>query len=289
MALPNGPAQLSVSFLTATTALLKWKAPTNGAAITGYEISYAEGTAPGSTWIPTDSTRTRHLVKELKRSTQYTFSVRGTNDEGAGAASSPLVTRTPIASLHNTLIFKDCVNLLDDGARVSAHGNPAQIIPAIADNDFKTSSTVKDYDINIAVDGQPTRVDAIFVKGTGLEGHAAVPTGGVGSGYSNRIIPATVRNWEGSEVSTVVHGFQHDLYLLSPHFTATSVRLTFTGPDVRVYEIMLMEFLFEIDANSDFTQIDPDFTDRGAIIHDNKRGKLRRKKRYGAGSVEMDR
>ena len=34
------------------------------------------------------------------------------------------------------------------------------------------------------------------------------------SGYSNRMMPLTVKNWEGTEVSTVVAGFQHDLYLL---------------------------------------------------------------------------
>ena len=48
-------------------------------------------------------------------------------------------------------------------------------------------------------------------------------------GYRNRGMPLVVKNWEGTEVSTVVAGFQHDLYLLDPYFTATSVRLTFTG------------------------------------------------------------
>ena len=56
------------------------------------------------------------------------------------------------------------------------------------------------------------------------------------------MMPATVKNWEGTEVSTVVAGFQHDLYLLDSHFTATSVRMTFTGTDAKIYEIMLLEF-----------------------------------------------
>ena len=76
-----------------------------------------------------------------------------------------------------------------------------------------------------------------------------------------------VKNWEGTEVSTVVAGFQHDLYLLDQHFTATSVRLTFTGTDARIVEIMLLEFGIEIDANSDFTEIATNFVDRTGVVH----------------------
>ena len=49
------------------------------------------------------------------------------------------------------------------------------------------------YIINIAVNGQPTRVDAIFVKGIDIEGHSAEPMGGTGVGYSNRMMPATIQ------------------------------------------------------------------------------------------------
>ena len=105
------------------------------------------------------------------------------------------------------------------------------------------------------------------MKGQDIEGHSAEPTGGTGSGYSNRMMPLTVKNWEGTEVSTVVAGFQHDLYLLDQHFTATSVRLTFTGANAKIYEIMLLEFGIEIDANSDFTEIATNFVDRSGVVH----------------------
>ena len=264
--LPNDPTDVKVE-LTPTTALILWKAPNNGAVLRGYEISYAEGASLGSTWIPTGSTSTRFLVKNLKRGTQHTFAVRGINDEGNGPASSPLTEYTPIASLHNTLFFKECVNYLDRGARVSVYGNPSELVRPVADNDYNTFTREKDLNINIAVNGQPTRVDAILVKGIDIEGHSAEPTGGSGSGYSDRRMPTTVKNWEGSEVSTVVAGFQHDLYLLSPHFTATSVRLTFTGANAKIHEIMLLEFGIEIDANADFTEINPDYVDRTGVIH----------------------
>ena len=63
------------------------------------------------------------------------------------------------------------------------------IVRAVADNDYNTFTRQKDLVINIAVNGQPTRVDAILVKGQDIEGHSAEPTGGTGSGYSNRMMP----------------------------------------------------------------------------------------------------
>lgn len=263
---PNAPTGLKVE-LTPTTAKITWKAPTNGASITGYEINYAEGASPGTTWIPTGSLSTQFFVKGLKRGTQYTWQVRGITSDGTGDASSPLTERTPIASLNNCLFFKECANYFDDGARVSVHGDPTNLVRAVADNNYKTFTREKDLVINIAVNGQPTRVDAIFVKGIDIEGHSAEPTGGSGSGYSNRQMPSTLRNWEGTEVSTIVNGFQHDLYLLDGHFTATSVRLTFTGANAKIVEVLLLEFGLEIDANSDFTQINPDFVDRTGVVH----------------------
>ena len=267
MAMTTGvPTGLKVE-LTPTTALLKWAAATDGGDAEAYEVNVAEGASLGSTWVGTGSTSTRFFVKRLKRGTQYTFGVRGRNSAGAGDASNPVTQNTPIASLHNALFFKECVNYFDKGARVSEHGDPSNIIRAVADNDYNTFTRQKDLVINIAVNGQPTRVDAILVKGQDIEGHSAEPIGGTGSGYSNRMMPATVKNWEGTEVSTVVAGFQHDLYLLDSHFTATSVRMTFTGTDAKITEIMLLEFGLEIDSNADFTQINPDFVDRTGVVH----------------------
>ena len=263
---PGAPTGLKVE-LTPTTAVLKWAAATEGGAVEEYEVSYAEGASLGTTWIATGSTGTRFFVKRLKRGTQYTFGVRGRNSEGTGDASHPVTQNTPIASLHNALFFKECVNYFDKGARVSEHGDPSNIIRAVADNDYNTFTRQKDLVINIAVNGQPTRVDAILVKGQDIEGHSAEPTGGTGSGYSNRMMPLVVKNWEGSEVSTVVAGFQHDLYLLPSHFTATSVRMTFTGANAKITEIMLLEFGLEIDANSDFMEIAIDFVDRTGVVH----------------------
>ena len=81
------------------------------------------------------------------------------------------------------------------------------------------------------------------------------------------MMPDTVKNWEGTEVSTIVAGFQHDLYLLDEHFTATSVRLTFAGANAKIVEVMCLEFGISIDANGDFLDIDQNFVDREGVVH----------------------
>ena len=278
---PGAPTGLKVE-LTPTTAVLKWAAATEGGEADEYEVSVAEGASPGTTWIATGSTGTRFFVKRLKRGTQYTFGVRGRNSEGAGDASSPVTQNTPIASLHNALFFKECVNALDNGGRVSEHGNPSNIIRAVADNDYRTFSTEKDLVLNIAVGGNPTRVDAIFVRGKGVTRHSGTPSGGNGTGWTNVNLPSTVKNWEGTPISTTVLGFQHHLLLLDQHFTATSVRVRFEGTNVEIYEILLLQFLLEIDANGDFTEIAPDYVDRSAVIHSSSGGGVQRSSALGA-------
>ncbi len=178
-------------------------------------------------------------------------------------------------NLNNTLLFKDCVNYLDAGARVSEFGNASNIIRAAADNDYSTFSTETDYAINIAANGNPTRVDAIFVKSKGVASHIGTPSGGTGTGWTHRTLPSTVDNIRGEAISTTVDGFQHDLYLLPAHFTATSVRLQFTGTNVEIYEMMLLEVIQEIDATtSDFVEFQAEQADRAGRVERSPIGSL---------------
>ena len=43
--------------------------------------------------------------------------------------------------------------------------------------------------------------------------------------------------------------------------------MQFTGANAKIYEVMLLEFGIEIDANADYTEIDPDYVDRTGIVH----------------------
>ena len=156
------------------------------------------------------------------------------------------------------------------------------LIPEVSDNDFLTYSGVRDMDIDISESGNPTRVDAFFLMSKNVTRHTGTPTGGSGIGWTNRVAPDTVQNYQGEAIPTVVNGFQHDLYLLPSHFTATSVRLRFQGRGIQIYELMLLELALELDANkSDFVAIDPTEVDRPARLDTNPVGTATRATGYG--------
>ena len=169
--------------------------------------------------------------------------------------------------LHQTLFFKDCVNYMIDSNRVTRHGT-SDVVLDINDNDFQTFSTHTDFDINMRVGGVATTIDAVFVK---LKGenirYSVIPTGGSGSGFMNREIPKDLTNWEGSIVSTVFDGFQHDLHFLDDSVTATSVQVTFSGNNIEVYEVMLLELGVTLHANASFFEILHGKIDPTGVIH----------------------
>ena len=89
-------------------------------------------------------------------------------------------------------------------------------------------------------------------------------------------LPATVTNWgrhsrlyDGCGVPTpfivVRRAFSRR------HRCGCSLKV----PGVEVYEILLLEFGIEIDANGDFTEINPDFVDRSGEIHSAPGGQSR--------------
>ena len=266
------PQSLAVTFPSATTALLKWSQPTN---LTGTLETY-EVNPNSDGYVDVESQSGRYLVRGLDRGANQSFDVRAKRADGTYGSEATITGTTPIASLHNSLFFRDCRNLLDDGTRITEHGVSTNILREIADNDLETFSTETDIDINISDGSDPTRVHAIYTITEGVDSHVGVATGGVGTGWASRTIPDTITNWEGTDVSTVVNGKQHDLYLLSNSFTATSAQVTFTGTNVKVYEVYLLGFGLEIDANGDFTEISPDKVNRNFVLHESVDGSVQR-------------
>ena len=83
-------------------------------------------------------------------------------------------------------------------------------------------------------------------------------------------------------MSLEVDGFKHDLFELASEMTAESVRLQFTGTNVKIYALMLLELGLEIHANRDWSRIHPVKVDRTGQIHPNPRGGLRKVQPIGA-------
>ena len=88
-----------------------------------------------------------------------------------------------LASLHNSLFFKDCVNY--EGNRVEIRGTSTKI-SEITDNDYETYSAETDIDVNMSdAAGNPTAIDYVFIKYKGdLTEYTGTPSGGSGSAFT---------------------------------------------------------------------------------------------------------
>lgn len=163
-----------------------------------------------------------------------------------------------MASLNSTLIFKPAINYVGD--RVTVRG-ASTLVTEMTDNNYKTHSAQADVDIDVSKGSTATRIDAIFLKTKNVDSYSFTPTGGSGSGFTGRDMPSVYETTDEREQSAIVNGFQHDIYLLPTHITATSVRLQFTGTGVEIYAVMLLELLVEIK-DGEFLDVLPDKVDR---------------------------
>ena len=181
-------------------------------------------------------------------------------------------------SIHNTLFFKHPKNYIT--GRVKRHGT-AVLVNAMTDNKYTTFSTETDVNVDIRDrSGAATGVTHIFVKYRGdLRRYVVRPNSG---SPVTRTVPTEVTNWEGSTVSLEVNGFKHDLFELSSPMTAETVRMQFTGTNVEIYALMLLELGLEIHANRDWSRIHPVEVDRTGRVHRNPRGGLRYVQQIGA-------
>ena len=187
-----------------------------------------------------------------------------------------------MASIHNTLIFRTPAHYNRANNRIERRGS-STVIKEMSDNDYTTFSEEDDVDVNIAdTDDNATKVDAVFLKYKGdLTSWQFTPSGGSGSDVM-RTVPDEIDNYEGDTVSLEVGGFKHDLYLMTTDQTATSVRMRFTGTDVQVYALMLLELGTSLNANATYTDITFDWVDRAGQVQNDPTGEGDRVETLGA-------
>lgn len=177
-------------------------------------------------------------------------------------------------TLHSSLFFKNPINYIP--GRVTRH-NTSILIVEMTDNNYRTYSNERDIAINMAdAQDNPTRITHIFIKAINLDSYAFTLSGGSGQGFTGRTLPTTLQNYEGRNSRTTVSGFQHDLYELPSAVTATSARLQFTGTNLQIHALMLLDIGWEINANTRFTQIEFNKVDRTGSLRQNPTGRTRR-------------
>ena len=151
---------------------------------------------------------------------------------------------------------------------------------AAADNDYATytEQTSMLLHIDTAGDGTGDARDFtdIFVKGLGISTYTATFTDGANIPTPSpfpRTPPTTVKNDSGDNVPTVVDGYQHDLHSLYVNDSALkpkakSVTLTFTGTNIRIYEIMVLNRLLTLNSDGGFSRIEQNSIDLGTVEPD---------------------
>ena len=224
----------------------------------------------------------------IREDTEIKISFVAENADGKTPADYIITLNgSVLASLHNTLFFSEPLNY--EPGRVQRH-NSSTIVTELTDNDKTTFSTHTDFDIDMTdADGNPTAFDyvGIIAKGSNLR-ISITPTGGVGTGFANRFVPQTIKNIGGGEVSTVVNGLLYNLYPLPQRVTATNVRLRLNGANIEIYAVMLLKLGYELDANSDFIEMEFDRVDRTGQLPETPDGTIERAQVLGAEPFKFE-
>ena len=131
----------------------------------------------------------------------------------------------------------------------------------VADNrydTFTTSTGIVCY-IDSEGDGSGDAVEFtdLFIKGKNITDLSVVVAGGTTTGFGT-ILPATVENDSGEDVSTTIDGLQNFLITGLGVNTGKTLTLTFTGSGLQVHEVMILRELLRIEGGSIF--VDPQFT-----------------------------
>ncbi len=116
--------------------------------------------------------------------------------------------------LQSTLFFRS-PSITDAGDRVTVHGD-STIVHEMTDNNYEHYSPATDIDINTAdAGGNLTRIDFIFLKTKNVDSYSFTPSGGTGTSFTKRAMPARFVATGGESILTVVNRYQHELSTLS--------------------------------------------------------------------------
>lgn len=247
------------------------------------EIELADGLRRWMDWDGAELIITQTPV--FRDDTEFEITFLAKNNDGVVPATYTLtVNGSKLATLWNMLLFEYPINY--ETGRIQRHGTSI-LVPELSDNDYTTFSNHTDFIIDMSdAAGNPTAFDYIFIKVKGSNiTYSISPSGGIGSGFTNRVIPTTVKSSINTDTATEVLDFIHELYPLPSRITATSVRLEITGTNLQIYAVMLLKLGWEIEQI-----IEPLFekVDRAGSVKPNLEGGMRRFRVLGAERFKWD-
>lgn len=123
---------------------------------------------------------------------------------------------------------------------------PPVLIPQIIDNNpntFSTETTIS-LDVSELLSNNPTRINSIFLRSSGVTSYSIVSSGGLGT-IGARTLPDTIPTYNNENISIVRNGLHNDLYEFNP-VTASKLVFTFVGTDIKIYTLMALDLIYEI-------------------------------------------
>ena len=196
-----------------------------------------------------------------------------TDAEGVSASITftILASDTPVAldvSLHNAILFKYPANYNEANDRVTVRG-ATTIVSEMANNEYTTYSDEDDVDVDIAdASGNPTAVwmpcsssVLVLIHIEAIRRGAMARVGQHGRYRIRSITSQVLRLKRRSTASNTICSYS------IRHSPRQSVRLRFTGSDIKVYAVMLLQIVAQWDVNRIETlTADPEQIDRATNL-----------------------
>ena len=215
----------------------------------------------------------------FRKDTVFRVRFRAKSADGSTDATYLLtVNGSRLIWMHSTLLCKPPIHY--EAGRVEIRGTSTKVTQ-MTDNRYETHSTEMDVDVDVSDGSNATKIDAVAFVSKNVDSYSLTPTGGSGSGFSDRDVPSSFDTRDGRSQSRVLGGFQWEFYPLPAQITATSVRLQFSGTDVEMYAVMLLELLTEI-RDGEFVDVVAEKVDRAGSVSENDNGRVDRASRLGA-------
>ena len=215
----------------------------------------------------------------FRKDTVFRVRFRAKSADGSTDATYLLtVNGSRLIWMHSTLLCKPPINY--EAGRVEIRGTSTKVTQ-MTDNRYETHSTEMDVDVDVSDGSNATQMDAVAFVSKNVDAYSLTPTGGSGSGFSDRDVPSAFDTRDGRSQSRVLGGFQWEFYPLPAQITATSVRLQFAGTDVEIYAVMLLELLTEI-RDGEFVDVIAEKVDRAGSVSESDNGSVDRASRLGA-------
>ena len=241
--------------------------------------TYATGTTYYvQTHGETSSTATRVDAISVKGSGISSYSVAAESGYGGGIASRaiPSTVTTPEGTAVNTTvngIQNDLLDLSTDRVTVVDAQSLTGTTATVA-NDLTTVNAIRHLTVSLTsatltADATPGTVEVVGVSADGL----TTVRNTLSFASTALATPQSTEDGYRSVTAVNLTGFSAGTLTITNDgaLNCTEAQLTFAGTDIRIYEIMLLESILEMDDDRFFTDISPAYRDN-SILRTNIRG-----------------